>query len=632
MTALAGFWQAGSGDGTALAGHACERMLAAQAVYAPDAPSVRVDGAATLGRRLHRLVPEDAHDRGVLRDAAGRLLAADIRIDNRAELEAALGVERPAGVSDASLLGVALDRWGLGALDRVVGDFAFAWWDAPERRLVLARDFFGQRPLHFHRGDGFVAFASMPKGLHALPQIRRCADPHAAAAFLALQTETGGASFFEGIEKVASGHLVVIDGNGVRTRRYWRPEPRPLMLPHADDYAEAMREQMDRAVTARLRGAIDHVGSTLSGGLDSATVAATAARLLAPSGGRVTALTAVPRAGFKSDPRDFADEGPAAARVAALYPNVTHVRVENRGSPLAALDRDAYLYERPMLNICNGVWANALRDAARARGVRVLLTGAMGNASFSHHGFDRLHQLLAHGRLLTLGREALALRRRGTRVGTIANAALGPLLPDALRAGVLRFTGRRRRLSDYSLVTPEAVPDPASQPAAWPVGTPGAAQLGLFAATDYGNYTKGVLGGWGIDLRDPTADRRLVEFCLSVPPEQYLAGGITRALARRAFADRLPPETANETRKGYQGADWFEGLDADRAALADEIAHIGRDSLAAGLIDLPRARALLADWPVGAQWQRDDQVMHYRLALLRGVSTGHFLRKVSGVN
>src|SRR5439155_11182972 len=77
---------------------------------------------------------------------------------------------------------------------------------------------------------------------------------------------------------------------------------------------------------------------------------------------------------------------------------------------------------------------------------------------------------------------------------------------------------------------------------------------------DPGNYNKGTLGGWGIDVRDPTADRRLIEFCLSVPTEQFFRGGVLRALGRDALADRVPPEVLNETRRGLQAADWHEGV------------------------------------------------------------------------
>ena len=81
---------------------------------------------------------------------------------------------------------------------------------------------------------------------------------------------------------------------------------------------------------------------------------------------------------------------------------------------------------------------------------------------------------------------------------------------------------------------------------------------------DTGNYSKGALAGWGVDLRDPTADRRLVEYCLSVPTDQYLKDGVPRALGKRALADRLPEAVINQRFKGYQSADWYEGLTAAR--------------------------------------------------------------------
>jgi asparagine synthase (glutamine-hydrolysing) len=77
---------------------------------------------------------------------------------------------------------------------------------------------------------------------------------------------------------------------------------------------------------------------------------------------------------------------------------------------------------------------------------------------------------------------------------------------------------------------------------------------------DIGTGGKSALAGWGIDVRDPTADQRLVEFCLNVPAGQYLKDGISRSLAKRAFADRLPRAVLNETKKGYQTVDWHEGL------------------------------------------------------------------------
>lgn len=627
MTAIAGYWGLDRpADAPALF---CRRMLDAQRVHAPDEPRVRSAGDVTLGRRLYRLLPEDEHDRGPVADAAGRLLVADVRIDNRGEVATALGIAAPSAgtLADAALLALALERWELDALHRVVGDFAFALWDDRAQRLVLARDFMGQRPLHYHRGDGVFAFASMPKGLHALPDIARAPDPAAVANFLALRAEAGSASFFKGIERVPPGHYVQVDRHAVSVHRYWHPPTAALRLPRTEDYAAALRGHLDIAVGARLRGSDGRLGAQLSGGLDSTAVTATAARQA--SDRPVVAYTAVPRAGFGVPANALHDEGAHAAAVAKLYPNIEHVLIAaGARSPLDAVDRNAFLYDRPVLNLCNGTWADAIREDARRRGLRVMLVGSAGNAGFSHDGMDRLPQLLGRGRLLALARLLWSLRG-WVAPRTILSQTLGPFLPDAVTNAVARVRGRT--LADYSLIAPaalHALPAPARRRRA----VLGAARLDMIERVDYGNYNKGVLGGWGLDVRDPTADRRLIEFCLSVPSGQYLAGGVPRALARLAAADRLPTAILNERRKGYQGADWFEGLAPARAQLDAELAHIGRDAAARGLIDLARADALLTGWPGEDGWRDDAVTRAYRYALLRTVSVGHFLRTVAGTN
>src|SRR4029079_6326361 len=96
-------------------------------------------------------------------------------------------------------------------------------------------------------------------------------------------------------------------------------------------------------------------------------------------------------------------------------------------------------------------------------------------------------------------------------------------------------------------------------------------RLWVLEGMDLGNYYKGFLGGWQIDCRDPTADIRLLEFCLAVPTEQFLQNGVQRALARRALADRLPKMVLEENRRGLQGADWHERLTAVRDRVVAEL-------------------------------------------------------------
>lgn len=327
MTALAGYWTFAERP----ARLACTRMLEAQQSYGAK-NAVWDTGPIALGRRLFETTPEEKFDRApeILDDL---VIAADVRLDNRAELlrDLAIPSGRTAGWPDSRILLFAYRAWGDGFVDRLLGDFAFLLWDGGRGRLMMARDFLGQRPLHYHQGSGFVAMASMPQGLHALAEIPKKVDASSVTDFLGLMPETDGRSFFEGVQRLLPGHFAIVTQSGVQLQRYWNPSPRPLLLRTPDDYTDAIREQLDRAVSARLNGCAD-VGSHLSGGLDSSAVAATAARHLAATG-RVTAFTAVPREGYDGaiPTGRFGDERAHAAAVAALYPNMDHVLVGSGG-------------------------------------------------------------------------------------------------------------------------------------------------------------------------------------------------------------------------------------------------------------------------------------------------------------
>jgi asparagine synthase (glutamine-hydrolysing) len=387
------------------------------------------------------------------------------------------------------------------------------------------------------------------------------------------------------------------------------------------------------------------VGAELSGGLDSTAVAATAARLTAASGARVVAFTAVPRAGFQySGPQThLTDEGAHAAATAALYPNMEHVRVSTAGrTPLDSVDRCFRLYDRPVFNLCNSVWHDEIARQARARGVTVMLNGAQGNNSHSHDGLDLLPWLISHGRFGAWrrhAREVVAAGWAGPR-GVVIDS-LAPWIP----LPVWKFVTRLRKREDHALGPFSALKpglrharnvdrrfkalglDPHHRPDADGFR----ARVAYLTKADAGNYNKGALAGWGLDRRDPTSDRELVEFCLAVPPEQYLLNGEPRSLARRALSDRLPPMVTEEGRVGRQAADWFEGLTSARAELADWIGRLEGCRPAADALDLPRMRRLVDNWPTEG-WHTVEIETSYRLALLRGLSVGHFLHRASGSN
>ncbi len=135
----------------------------------------------------------------------------------------------------------------------------------------------------------------------------------------------------------------------------------------------------------------------------------------------------------------------------------------------------------------------------------------------------------------------------------------------------------------------------------------------------------------GLDMRDPTSDLRLIEFCLAVPDHQYLRNGQTRWLLKRMMGNILPPQILNATTKGLQAADWYESV----VASADRMKELLKQHQAHGKIgqylDLETVLKDLEELP-DSGWEQDRVMKKYRLKLLRGLSVAEFIRYVEPDN
>ena len=564
---------------------------------------------------------------------AATLLAADVRIDNRVDLFDKLGLARDELTDDESLFFLAYCRWGDQVVDHVLGDFACAVWDSRHECITLLRDPTGQRPLYYHIGQDFVAFASMPQGLLGLGGVSREINVGRLAGFVADIPGTGPATFFRDISRVEPAHIVRITRQGIHTRRYWNMPTGELSYRNSDDYIEAFREHLNRATRARLRGAGRVVAAHLSAGLDSAAIASTAARLLASTGGRLLAVTSAPRVDFAGSVPfgRIADESPVAAELAALYPNMDHLILRSTGaSPLNLLDDDSQLFAQPVGFPCNNVWWGAANMAARSRGANVILTGETGNLTISAGGLGVLADLLRARRYGTWLREVIALEKRGPRWRGLLAASFLPWLPAGVLSALEKFSsGGVSAESDSLLAGGMDALVPSATPESWTSRSRRSereVRWDMLKASDPGNFRKGALLRWGIDERDPTADRRLVEFCFSLPPSQLLGGGQTRRLARVALSDRLPAAILNGAR-GYQYADWYEAL--DKPALARVARRIAANPVAAGVIDVEAMDRLIEEWPLD-DWASAKAIGTYRIGLLRALSAGVFALNAAG--
>jgi asparagine synthase (glutamine-hydrolysing) len=310
-----------------------------------------------------------------------------------------------------------------------------------------------------------------------------------------------------------------------------------------------------------------------------------------------------------------------------MHPNVVHVRVAgSAGSPVAPLDRVFDAYQRPLATLCNNVWMSAIRDEARARGVRTLLTGEVGNWTISAAPFTLLGEYLRQRRFRGWLREALAVARNGkARYRGILASSVAPFVPRRLLELATPLSSGIAT-AGYNPAHPQLAAEIARRRADFFNRQP-TSHYGRIAealtSRDFGDFRQGALGGWGVDERDPTADRRLAEFCLSLPLDMLLRGGERRPLAKAALADRIPPSVLEQKVKGYQAADWHEGLTANREAILGLIEEIAVDPMAESLLDLKAMRLWVEEWPRGG-WEDQRVTARYRTALLIGLAAGHF--------
>lgn len=255
------------------------RMRDALAHRGPDAATQWIESGLGLAhRRLSVIDTTDASAQPMQSEDGRLVLVFNGEIYNyielRETLRAAGRVFRTSG--DTEVLLQALDHWGEGALPRLNGMFAFALWDRRARRLMVARDRFGEKPLFSARlAGGGIAFASEIKALLHHPAVTRGLDERTLGDYAAsAYHEEGENTFFKGVRRVRAAHASLFDerGDEVKTWRYWTPDYD--RVDHRIGEAEAIERFHDllrRSVRLRTRSDV-RVGSSLSGGLDSSVV------------------------------------------------------------------------------------------------------------------------------------------------------------------------------------------------------------------------------------------------------------------------------------------------------------------------------------------------------------------------
>lgn len=526
---MSGFCGLVSLDGPAPDRGLLERLTATLRFRGPDAQAVWTDARAGLGHALARTGPAG---RGEAQPCSldGRLwIVADARVDARAELIAALDPQHRAGLAeagDAELILHAYRAWGERCLEYLLGDFAFALWDAPNRRLFCARDPFGVKQFYYAWRGGSLVFSNTLACVRAHPDVAGTLDDLAIADFLLFEMNQDPAgTAFAAIRRLRPGHSLSCNADGLSVRA-WAALPAPAEVHYraAEDYVARFRELLDRAVADRLPA--EGAGVEMSGGLDSTAIAATARRLLGPQG-RLAAHTVVFDRLFVDEERHYAG---LAARHLGLpiqfFPGDGYglrAGLEGRCSPEPANDPQMAL----MFDLCR----------ERAAQERVILTGWDGDALLNESPkpyFRHLWRTGQGGRLLRGLLGYVWLERR--------------LLPHGLADRLRPAPGAEPALPYPAWLNPEfertnALRERWREVQGAPrVGhplRPHAHQVFAFMLRD-SQFFSGYDAEWTrqpLDYRHPLLDLRLLAFGLALPPHPWC---VKKRILRLAMAGQLP--------------------------------------------------------------------------------------------
>ncbi|MBI5014761.1 MAG: asparagine synthase (glutamine-hydrolyzing) [Deltaproteobacteria bacterium] len=462
--------------------------------------------------------------------------------------------------SDTEVLVHGYAAWGAGLFPRLDGMFAFAVYDARRRRLVLARDTFGIKPLHYHFDGATLRFASEIKALLRDGAVPRAVDHQALHWFLNLRYVPGERTLFEGIRRLAPGHSLTFEGGAPRDEVF--AELAPTAEPRRSEgyYCEGIRHYL-RAAVLKQRVSDVPLGVTLSGGLDSSSLVA----LMTEAGGEPLQTFAM---GF-NEPTDELDD----ARSVARHFGTRHHEIALDPEPLRQYPEVIWATEEPKENILQGyLLARFVRPH-----VKVVLGGLGGDELFAGYINNRFLGAASpwHGRV------PASLRTR------VLEPLSGALYRAETAAGCLRFDEYRRgaqlmlALGDprrYYLILRNAWDyDSGAFPLlygpAWegrrlePTRT---AFEGYFRQTGQTFLEQALWAELrtklvddfllnedrtsmanGLEVRVPFLDRDLVRFALGIPGDLKLAHGQTKYIFRKAMEGILPARALHKKKWGF---------------------------------------------------------------------------------
>lgn len=484
--------------------------------------------------------------------------------------------------TDTEVLLAAYQQWGEGCLSRLRGMFALAFWDQPRRRLFLARDRTGKKPLYYRVSGGRFSFASEIRALLALSEGGREVDWQAIGQYLRYGYVPGAGTTIAGVRKLPPGHCLTLDAGGSPTvRRYWRLEYHPKVEGRREDWGRELREKLTEAVRLRMVSDVP-LGAFLSGGIDSSLIVA----LMAQASARPVQTFSI---GFRE--ASFNELG--YARLVAQKWETEHHEfyVEPSGAEILP-SLVAHLGEPLADASILPTWY--LSQLAREH-VTVALTGDGGDESFA--GYERYRWIWATEWLRRRPSLAQLIGRMGTlleqspfgsgkvqRIGQFLHEVPRPLSASYPR-WVTYFSEEERwdlygeRISPCSERWLELlIEEQQNRLREGEVETAMAVDIESYLPDDLLCKVDTATMAHSLEARSPFLDQEVMALAARLPPEWKLGWSGAKPFLQLSLGDLLPREIWHRSKMGFgiPLGEWFRG--AWREMLCDTLLS-GADSL-----------------------------------------------------
>jgi asparagine synthase (glutamine-hydrolysing) len=568
----------------------------------PDAEGLHVAEGVGLGHRRLSIIDLETGDQPLANEDGTVWTVFNGEIYNFADVRRELESHghRFRTSSDTEVLVHGYEQWGAALVERLRGMFAFAVWDAPRRRLLLARDRVGVKPLHYAVLNDGIVFGSEIKSLLVDPAVPRDWSPEALDAYLALLYVPAPLTIYRAIRKLPPGHVLVAEGGQVRLSRYWDLPFDTSGGPDAESaWREPLEAQLREAVALRLISDVP-LGAFLSGGIDSSLVVA----FMKETSAAPVVTTSI---GFAERAYDELQHATSVARHLGVVQH-THVVTPDVETLLPTL---AWHFDEPFAD-SSAVPTYYVSAAARAH-VTVALSGDGGDelwAGYARHRVEqREHRVrgLLGSASAAVGQAARVVPLGLKGVRSLRHLAHAPEQALALKHEYGMFDGAwRRTLYDDGFRRAVGEVDPLAPFRARyhacrspdPLDRAMYVDVHTYLPDDILTKVDRMSMAVSLESREPLLDHRLLEFAARVPASLKLRDGVSKFLLRRLLAARLPPTVLARGKQGFEAPirEWLRG--PLQPILHDLVG--GKRSLERGVFAPAVVRRLLDEHRTGA--------------------------------